>query len=169
MAKEEKLFYHECRAAGIVFKTADEWMDWLAKNGGNIRKPIAEHEGFQYNVNDVCLNPRISASYKMDDYHHYEVRTAKTQYGWTWGYNITLASSGSSAPASYPSRYDNTAIFYETEGQAAQDALSFIIRQLEGKPKTKATSMMLFYAKKQRADIVHPQTELFPTGEEVQR
>lgn len=159
--EEEKLFYHECRASGTVFKTVDEWTAWLAANGGDVRKPVAEHYGFKFNINDVCVNPHIPASYKIDGYYHFEVRTAKTQFGWTWGYNITLATNGCGAPASYPSRYDNTAIFYETEGQAAQDALSFIIRQLEGKPKSKNTSILLFYAKKLRADIVHPQTELF--------
>lgn len=158
---EKRLFYHECRAAGLVFKTVDEWTAWLAANGNDVRKVVAEHDGFKYNINDVCVNPHVPAGYKIDKYHHFEVRTAKTQFGWMWGYDITMATSGSSAPASYPSRYDDTAMFYETEGQAAQDALSFIIRQLEGKPKTKRTSMMLYYAKKQRADIVHPQQELF--------
>lgn len=157
---EEKLFFHECRAAGLVFKDTDEWMRWLAENKGDIRKSVAEHEGFLYTINDVCVNPHV-IGHDEDNFHGWKVKTAKTQFGWIWGYDITNGSSGSGSPASYPSRYDNSAIFYDTEEHALQDALSFVIRQLECKPKTKDVSMLIYFAKKKRADIVHPQQELF--------
>lgn len=157
----KRLFAHECRAAGLVFKTQDEWIAWLQANSYNVRKEVAEHDGFKYNINDICINPNVKASYMVDDAWHWEAMTARTQFGWSWGYNITMPKGGSNSPVAYPSRYDISAIFYETEEQALQDALSFIIRQLEGKPKSKNVSMMLFYAKKKRANIVHPQQELF--------
>lgn len=49
-----ELFFHECRAAGLVFKTSNDWLKWLTDNGYDIKKPVAEHEGFKYNINDVC-------------------------------------------------------------------------------------------------------------------
>ena len=53
-----ELFFHECRAAGLVFKTSDDWFKWLTDNSYDIKKPVAEHEGFKYNINDVCINPQ---------------------------------------------------------------------------------------------------------------
>lgn len=163
---EEKLIFHECRAAGLVFKNSAEWLEWLKANKSDIRKPIASHEQggkkFQYTVNDVCVNPNtIRYELPKNLMVYWEVRTAYTQFGWIWGWSVATATGGGSSPASYPSRYDSTAIFYERESDAAKDALSFIINQLEGMPKTKAVSMMLFYAKKKRAGIQHPQLELF--------
>lgn len=35
-----ELFFHECRAAGLVFKTSDDWFMWLTDNGYDIKKPV---------------------------------------------------------------------------------------------------------------------------------
>ena len=162
---EEKLIFHECRAAGLVFKTVSEWTDWLKENDYDINKTMAEHDGFKYNINDVCINPHIMER-KADTGSYWAVKTANTQYGWIWGYDISISCSGSGAPACYPSRYDKSAIFYETEKQALQDALSFIIRQMENrKQQTKDTKVLAWIAKKERMNIIHPQMELF--GKEV--
>lgn len=159
--EEEKIITHECRAAGLVFETVSDWTDWLKENSYDIKKPVAEHDGFKFNINDACINPHVYAAYEVDNHHNWKVKTAKTQYGWIWGYDISTGNGGSVTPAVYPSRYDRSAIFYGTEEQAAHDALSFIIRQLEWKPKTKNNGILLLEAKKKRADIVHPQMELF--------
>lgn len=159
---EEKLFFHECRAAGKVFKTCEEWIAYVQEHKQTCSEVVAEHDGFKYNVNDVCINPNVRASYKIDNHHYWQVETAKTQYGWIWGYDISLKESGSSCGAAYPSRYDNSAQFFETEDDALIDALSFIIRQLEGKKsKTKNVNILLWAAKNQRMDIKHPQLDLF--------
>lgn len=54
-----ELFFHECRAAGLVFKTSDDWFKWLTDNGYDIKKPVAEHEGFKYTIKDFCINPHV--------------------------------------------------------------------------------------------------------------
>ena len=163
--EEEKLIFHECRAAGLVFKTVSDWTDWLKENKYDINKPVAEHYGFKYNINDVCINPHIIER-KADTGSYWAVKTANTQYGWIWGYDISISSCGSCAPAGYPSRYDKSAIFYETEKNALHDALSFIIRQMENrKQQTKDTKVLAWIAKNERMNIIHPQMELF--GEEV--
>lgn len=165
--EKEKLIFHECRAAGLVFENVSEWTDWLRENKYDINNPVAEHDGFKYNINDVCINPHVMER-KADTGSYWAVKTAKTQYGWIWGYDISLSSSGSGSPAGYPSRYDKSAIFYETEEQALHDALSFIIRQMEGKkPQTKDTKVLAWIAKKERMNIIHPQMELF--GKEVEK
>lgn len=79
-----ELFFHECRAAGLVFKTSNDWFKWLTDNSYDIKKPVAEH-----------------------------------------------------------------------------DALTCIIRYLEKNAGTKNTNLLLWAAKKKRADIIHPQQELF--------
>lgn len=165
---EERLFYHECRAAGVVFKTCGDWMKWLEDNKYDTHKAVAEHGGFKYNINDVCVNPRVTASYRIDNLYHYEVKVANTQYGWIWGYDITTYSSGNSCPASYPSRYDDKAVFFESEREATLDCLRFIVRQLEAKaknPKASKAVSLFNNAKKQLFNLVHPQMELFPTNQ----
>ena len=37
-----ELFFHECRAAGLVFKTPNDWCKWLTDNSYDIKKPVAE-------------------------------------------------------------------------------------------------------------------------------
>lgn len=153
-------FLHECRATGQVFKDYEDWWKWLDENQKDVNKAVAEHDGFKYNINDVCLNPHNKASYKIDEVSSWQVPTAKTQYGWIWGYDIKVGGNYYSHSPAYPSRYSNTP-FFETETEAIIDGLEFVIHQLEGRPKTKATSMMLYYAKKQKAELEHPQLDLF--------
>ena len=130
---EEKVIAHECRAAGLVFETVSDWINWLKENKYDIKKPVAEHKGFKYNINDECINPHV-IEYSIENAGSWgwKVMTASTQFGWIWGYDIIAGGNRIESPAAYPSRYDNSAIFYETEEQAAHDSLSFIIRQLEG-------------------------------------
>lgn len=158
-----ELFFHECRAAGLVFKTSDDWFKWLTENSYDIKKPVAEHEGFKYNINDVCTNPHV-IEYSVEDADNWgwKVMTAKTQFGWIWGYSIQKGKQEyDSYPAGYPSRYDAINIFYGNEKEAVQDALTCIIRNLEKNAGTKNANLLLWAAKKKRADIIHPQQELF--------
>lgn len=152
-----ELFFHECRAAGLVFKTVSDWTDWLKENKSDSNNPVAEHDGFKYNIHDVCINPHVME--RKADGSYWTVKTAKTQYGWIWGYDISLSSSGSGSPAG---------IFYETEKQAKYDALNYIIRHMEVmKPQTKETKALALIAKKERMNVIHPQMELF--GKEVEK
>lgn len=82
-----ELFFHECRAAGLVFKTSDDWFKWLTDNSYDIKKPVAEHEGFKYNINDVCINPHV-IEYSVEDADNWgwKVMTAKTSSA---GYGAT--------------------------------------------------------------------------------
>lgn len=157
-----ELFFHECRAAGLVFKTSNDWFKWLTENSYDIKKPVAEHEGFKYNIYDVCTNPHV-IGYDVDgvDNWGWKVMTANTQFGWIWGYSIQKGKHCYDSPAGYPSRYDTISIFYGNEKEAEHDALTCIIRDLEKNAGTKNTNLLLWAAKKKRADIIHPQQELF--------
>ena len=158
----EELIFHECRALGVVFKTRKDWYEWLQKNSYDVYKPVATHDGFQYNINDVCINPNTIERKLDGNLFGWTVKTANTQFGWIWGYDINTPTNGSGCGASYPSRYDRKAQFFKTEKEAKLDALNYIIRQLEGmKPKTKNIALLIWEAKKVRQDIVHPQMELF--------
>lgn len=162
-----ELFFHECRAAGLVFKTSDDWFKWLTDNSYDIKKPVAEHEGFKYNIKDICINPHvIGYSVEGADNWGWKVMTANTQFGWIWGYSIQKGKHGYDSPVGYPSRYDTLSIFYGNESEAAQDALTCIIRYLEKNAGTKNARLLIWAAKKKRADIIHPQIELF--GKEVE-
>lgn len=160
--EKEKLTFHECRAAGLVFENVSEWTDWLRENKYDISNPVAEHGGFKYNINDICINPHvIEYSVEGADNWGWKVMTANTQFGWIWGYSIQKGKHGYDSPAGYPSRYDTLSIFYGNESEAVQDALTCIIRDLEKSAGTKNTKLLLWAAKKKRAGIVHPQMELF--------
>lgn len=162
-----ELFFHECRAAGLVFKTSEDWFKWLTENSYDIKKPVAEHEGFKYNIYDVCINPHvIEYAAKGAGNWGWKVMTANTQFGWIWGYSIQKGKHVYDSPVAYPSRYDTLSIFYGNEKEAEYDALTFIIRDLEKNAGTKNTNLLLLAAKKKRADIIHPQIELF--GKEVE-
>lgn len=158
-----ELFFHECRAAGLVFKTSNDWFKWLTENSYDIKKPVAEHDGFRYNINDVCINPHvIEYAAEGADNWGWKVMTAKTQFGWIWGFDIQNGNTGCHiCPVGYPSRYDTNSIFYGNEKEAEQDALTYIIRYLEKNAGTKNNNLLLWAAKKKRADIIHPQQELF--------
>ncbi len=159
---EEIEFFHECRAAGLMFKTANDWCDWLAVNNYDTDKVVAEYDGFKWNINDLCINPHVLASYAVEGTANYNFRilTAKTQFGWLWGCEIETGSPAFRECIGYPSRYDQTAIYYETEEQAGQDACSFVLHQLQGERKTKNIKVMIWAVKKMRADLVHPQQEI---------
>lgn len=130
-----ELFFHECRAAGLVFKTSDDWFKWLTDNGYDIKKPVAEHEGFKYNIKDECINPHvIEHSVEGADNWGWKVMTANTQFGWIWGYSIQKGKHGFDSPVAYPSRYDTLSIFYVNEKEAEHDALETLRRMLE--PRT---------------------------------
>ena len=92
---------------------------------------------------------------------------ANTQFGWIWGYSIQKGKHGYDSPVAYPSRYDTLSIFYGNEKEAEHDALTCIIRDLEKNAGTKNARLLIWAAKKKRADIIHPQIELF--GKEVER
>ena len=157
-----ELFFHECRAAGLVFKTSNDWFKWLTENSYDIKKPVAEHEGFKYNIKDECINPHvIEYSVEGADNWGWKVMTASTQFGWIWGYSIQKGKHRYDSPVCYPSRYDTLSIFYGNEKEAEHDALTCIIRDLEKNAGTKNTNLLILAAKKKRADIIHPQQELF--------
>lgn len=90
-----ELFFHECRAAGLVFKTSNDWFKWLTDNSYDIKKPVAEHEGFQFNIKDECINPHV-IEYAVEgvDNWGWKVMTANTQFGWIWGYSIQKGKHG---------------------------------------------------------------------------
>ena len=157
-----ELFFHECRAAGLVFKTSNDWFKWLTENSYDIKKPVAEHEGFKYTIKDFCINPHvIEYSVEGADNWGWKVTTAKTQFGWIWGFSIQNGKTGYESQVGYPSRYDTLSIFYGSEAEAVQDALTYIIGYLSEKAGTKNINLLIWAAKKKRADIVHPQMELF--------
>lgn len=161
---ERKLIWHECRAAGIVFKTQEEWFKYLDSHK-DILEPVAEHHGFKFNINDVCTNPNVPAQWKSENGGNYfEVRTARTQFGWICGYTYSLCSGGGGDPVSYPRR-DEFGGFYETEKQAVYEAVCYLLRQLDSKRgrKTKEKTMFLYYLQKAKDKFDIRQLELFQT------
>ena len=56
MAMSKEVFFTSL-ALGRTF-TREEWWAWLKEHPNNSsREPVVELHGFQFNVNDICLNP----------------------------------------------------------------------------------------------------------------
>lgn len=49
---------HSCKCLGRNF-TTDEWHEYLYKHPDSHSEPVFQFEGYEYNINDVCLNPHI--------------------------------------------------------------------------------------------------------------
>lgn len=43
-----ELFFHECRAAGLVFKTSNDWCKWLTDNSYGNEVTTGKVEGFLF-------------------------------------------------------------------------------------------------------------------------
>lgn len=49
---------HSCKCLGRKF-TTDEWHEYLYKHPYAHSEPVFKFKGYEYNINDVCLNPHI--------------------------------------------------------------------------------------------------------------
>lgn len=93
--------HHTSRCLGREF-TFEEWTAYLKVHpdaGGEVVH--SSPYGFEFNICDVCLNPRISVAFG-NRYCHTEIRVAQSDNGrWSADYSTTIAYAYSGRPVPF--------------------------------------------------------------------
>lgn len=116
--------HHTCRCTGQQF-TFKEWCAWLESHGragesSSSRFVVLSHNGFDFNIHDVCLTPNVPVQL-FNNYCRVNVRTAQSPNGrWDYGLDINLHNSGHHVGAGF---VDDAQKGYPTEATAILAAL----------------------------------------------
>lgn len=95
MITQSNTKHHTCACLGRSF-TFDEWVEYLRHHHSS--EPVYEHEGFHYNIHDVCLDPKVCINWESGPQYqhgcHYSitVRAARKPEGWTASYIMTCCN-----------------------------------------------------------------------------
>lgn len=113
---ENNDIFHICKCLGKSF-TYDEYEDFVKGESANY--PVFEHDGFKFNVWDVCLNPNIALEWQGKSCK-FKVETAKSQNGrWDYGTDCWLVNVGVCHAACFVNGQDG----FLTEKECVYDAL----------------------------------------------
>ena len=118
-----KDIHHTCRCTGQQF-TFKEWIAWLDSHGrageNSGRFVVLSHNGFDFNIHDVCLTPNIPV--RLFNAHcRVDVKTAQSPNGrWDYGLDVNLHNSGHHVGAGF---VDDAQKGYPTEAAAILAAL----------------------------------------------
>lgn len=118
-----RIIHKTCRCTGQQF-TFEEWTAYLREHGYNTGEVVHRSPyGFDFNIGDVCLNPRISVAFG-NRYCHTEIRVARSDNGrWSVGYSTTIAYAYSGRPVPF---VDSIKDGFPTEAAAVLHALAEI-------------------------------------------
>lgn len=119
-------YFHYCRASKQGFRTIEEWSAYADAH----EHPcvVAEYNGFQYNVNDHCLNPHIKYL-TVPGMLKCEIRTAESEGGWSFGYDYAYHLGSACGGPGY--RLKGERDVYPTERAAIEAALRHAIKFCE--------------------------------------
>lgn len=109
----------KCACAGIEF-TAEEWAQYC-KTHDTLCAAVAEFEGYEYNVHDICVNPTIMACDNKDYMYSFCVTVGNTPDGWTYGIRYNIGTAGFSSDVLWTDRDK-----YQTDREAAYNGLKII-------------------------------------------
>lgn len=118
-----RVIHKTCRCTGQQF-TFEEWTAYLREHGYHTGEVVHRSPyGFDFNIGDVCLNPRISVAFG-NRYCHTEIRVARSDNGrWSVGYSTTIAYAYSGRPVPF---VDSSKDGFPNEAAAVLHALSEI-------------------------------------------
>lgn len=124
--------FHTCNAAGLAFPTINEWSAYC-KQHRDSGEPVAENDGFRWNIHDVCLNPHITAIVSSDN-AAFEIETAQRPdktwvYGWHYSGIMTEPSNGGGSPVMFCGKN------FPTEDEAIKDGCKLMLQNDNLAPK----------------------------------
>lgn len=94
---------HTCKVLGKTF-TLREWLRYTAEHIDTIHEVVAVCDGYEYTVNDVCVNPTViewSAGERCGDF--FRIELCRIRNGrWTFGRSYSALQSASYWGAVYP-------------------------------------------------------------------
>lgn len=115
MTMKEKDIFHECFCTGQKM-TWEEWAQWIDSHSSD--EVVHKCGEFEYNINDVCLNPHQAINFVEKDKNKFQISTCCADSG-KWGYGISywFVTQGGGYAASF------ARATYDTEKAAVYAAL----------------------------------------------
>lgn len=105
--------HHRCRCLGKDF-TFQEWVDYCKDPAHDSAQIVMTYEEFGFNVNDVCMTPRVPVKLIVAPHYYLAVKTAQSPCGkWDAGFDYGLGTGGGSSPCAFTdgkTGYDNERI-----------------------------------------------------------
>jgi len=115
---KDKDIFHECVCTGQKM-TWEEWSLWISTHSSN--EVVHRCGEFEYNINDVCLNPHRAIEFKDNSKNRFEIQTCQVDSGkWNYGVNYWFETQGGGYGAAY------TKAIHDTEKAAIYAALQEI-------------------------------------------
>lgn len=115
-------YHHHCRCLGRDF-TFGQWISYLKEHPDSGSEVVFRCNGFDYNVHDVCLNPRIVIRYGKPPFV-FEIKTAQSANGrWEYGIDATFNIEGMLHGCSFR---EDPAEGYDDERTAVYNALELL-------------------------------------------
>ena len=140
--EELKDIFYDCKAIGKKF-TRQEWYDYWDKHRNDDLNIVASYLGFDWNINDVCINPNVKCKYRdKSGRYGYEIRTAQCPCGaWVAGVSYSIGDGGGSCGCWFVT---DPADGYPTEKAAINDKLNAVKKRLghERKNDTEVKEML---------------------------
>lgn len=114
---------------GQVFATAKDWQRWHDTLGD---APALSHGGFDWNENDICMNPNTPIDHCLSANHflnRVEVKTAQSPCGaWNFGLSVNYGSGGYGHGVRFVSLPSDG---YKTEKDAIVAAIDKVIKMMQ--------------------------------------
>lgn len=113
--------FHVCAALGKQFSLR-EWRRYTEINGWETSdKVVASVNSFDFNINDVCLNPKIPVEWNDGKHNFFRVKLCQLRDGrWNYGYDYWFIDGGGSVGACYPKSHERG---FVSEKEAVNECL----------------------------------------------
>lgn len=127
-----KEIHHTCRCLNRNF-TYDEWRDYVNEHEYNSDEIVHAFNGFEYNIHDVCLNPKNVIDISNGPYLRVIITVCQSDNGrWDYGINSTFWNSGAGSPCTFVDNIENG---YSTERGSVYEGIKYaknaIIKDIE--------------------------------------
>lgn len=136
MSKRKRYYYlrqsrivHVCAVLNKQFSLRD-WKRYTEINGWeNSDKVVATVNGFDFNINDVCLNPKIPVEWNDGKHNFFRVKLCQLRDGrWNYGYDYWFIDGGGSVGANYPKNREKG---FMSEKEAVIDCLKVFFNNIQ--------------------------------------
>lgn len=116
--------FHTCKATGQTF-TWKEWVEYI-RNGGSYDDVVYSFNGYNFNINSVCINPTPVVTEKIDLCYNFSVRIAQYEENkYLYGIRVMFATSSMSDPCLIGDEV------FETKKEAITSALNEIEKYIK--------------------------------------
>lgn len=121
--------FHDCAALGKQFSLR-EWRRYTEINGWETSdKVVASVNSFDFNINDVCLNPKIPVEWNDGKHNFFRVKLCQLRDGrWNYGYDYWFIDGGGSVGACYPKSHERG---FVSEKEAVNECLKVFFRGIQ--------------------------------------